>query len=148
MSRINPPRVVLIDQGPLGAGATGTDYSPYWMSRELHALDRLWRRFRRALAEWLDLPERVLFHDGTSGRNARIRGLVAPGACAGYSLGSSPAEIASVLLGVLGLAVVAYVAVPVLKTLGRCWSARIEARFMPSRRRPCRCRRTQRRRRA
>jgi hypothetical protein len=58
--------------------------------------------------------------------------LIAPGACAWFTLGSSPGEIACVLLGVLGLAVVVYVAVPVLKTLGMCWSARIEARLMPS----------------
>ena len=49
---------------------------------------------------------------------ARVTELIAPGACAWYALGSSPAEIACVLLGVLGLAVVLYVVVPVLKTLG------------------------------
>jgi hypothetical protein len=63
---------------------------------------------------------------------ARVMELVAPGACAWYTLGSSPAKIASILLGLLGLAVVVYVAVPVLKTLGVCWSAKIEARLMPS----------------
>jgi hypothetical protein len=63
---------------------------------------------------------------------AGVMELIAPGACAWYTLGSSPAKIAYVLLGLLGLAVVVYVAVPVLKTLGICWSAKIEARLMPS----------------
>jgi hypothetical protein len=57
---------------------------------------------------------------------------VAPGAFAWFTLCSSPAKIASVLLGLLGFAVVAYLAVPVLKALGVCWSVRIQARFMPS----------------
>jgi hypothetical protein len=61
----------------------------------------------------------------------RVTELVAPGACAWYILGSSPGDTVHVLLGFLGLAVVVYVAIPVLKTLGVCWSARIEARFMP-----------------
>jgi hypothetical protein len=75
----------------------------------------------------------------------RVTELIAPGACAWYILGSSPAEIACVLLGVLGLAVVVYVAVPVLKTLGVCWSARVEARLMPSKQPRGRRRRTRRR---
>jgi hypothetical protein len=76
---------------------------------------------------------------------ARAAELIAPGVCAWYTLGSSPGEIACVLLGVLGLAVVVYVAVPVLKTLGVCWSARIEGRLMPSKQ-PCRRRCRKRRR--
>jgi len=63
---------------------------------------------------------------------AHVMELVAPGAFAWYTLGSSPAKIAYAVLGLLGLAVVVYVAVPVLKTLGVCWSAKIEARLMPS----------------
>ena len=55
-----------------------------------------------------------------------------PGAFAAYSLGSSPGEIARVLVGLFGLAVLAYVVIPVLKTLGTCLSARIEAVLMPS----------------
>jgi hypothetical protein len=46
---------------------------------------------------------------------AKLTELIAPGACAWYTLGSSPAKIACVLLGLLGLAVVVYIAVPVLK---------------------------------
>jgi hypothetical protein len=57
---------------------------------------------------------------------------VAPSAFALCTLGSSPAKIVTSLLGLLGLAVVVYVAVPVLKTLGMCWSARIEVRLTPS----------------
>jgi hypothetical protein len=67
---------------------------------------------------------------------AKLTELIAPGACAWYTLGSSPAKIAYVLFGLLGLAVVMYVAVPVLKILGMCWSAKIEARLMPSKQPP------------
>ena len=76
---------------------------------------------------------------------ARVTELIAPGACAWYILGSSPAEIAYIFLGLFGLAVVVYVAVPVLKTLGVCWSARIEARLMPSKQSRGRRRRPRRR---
>jgi hypothetical protein len=61
--------------------------------------------------------------------------LVAAGAFAWHALGISPAKIAYVLLGLLGLAAVAYVAVPVLKALGVCWSAKIKARLMPKQQR-------------
>jgi len=57
---------------------------------------------------------------------------VAPGAFAALSLGSSLPEVAGALLSLLGLAIIVYVAIPVLKTLGTCWSARIQARLMPS----------------
>jgi hypothetical protein len=57
---------------------------------------------------------------------------VAPGAFAALSLYSSLGEVAGALLGLLGLAIIVYVAIPVLKTLGTCWSARIQARLMPS----------------
>ena len=106
------------------------------------------RRLGRALANWLDLPKPVLFRDLQSGQDACIKELVASGVCAWDTLGSSPTKIAHVLLGLLGLAVVVYVAVPVLKTLGRCWSARIEARLMPSRHRRGRRGRTRKRGRA
>lgn len=76
---------------------------------------------------------------------ARIVEPIAPGACAWYALGSSPTKILCALLSVLGLAVVVYVAVPVLKTLGTCWSARIEARLMPSKQLRSRRGRTRRR---
>jgi hypothetical protein len=55
--------------------------------------------------------------------------LATPGACAWYALGSSPARMVCVLLGLVGLAVVVYVVVPVLKAIGVCWSAMIEARL-------------------
>jgi hypothetical protein len=63
---------------------------------------------------------------------AHVMESVAPGAFAWCTLCSSPAKIASVLLGLLGLAVVVHVAVPVLKALGVCWSVKIQARLMPS----------------
>ena len=66
---------------------------------------------------------------------AHVMELIAPGACFWSTLGHSPAEIAYTLLGLLGLAVIAYVAVPVLKTLGKSWSAKIEARLLPRQRR-------------
>jgi hypothetical protein len=81
----------------------------------------------------------------STGWSARVPELVAPGAVAGYTLGSSPAKIAYALLGLLGLAVVVYVAVPVLKALGTCWSARIEARLMPPKQQRHRQDRTRRR---
>jgi hypothetical protein len=61
---------------------------------------------------------------------------LAPGAFAAYSLGSSPGEIAVALLSMLGLAVLTYVLIPVLKALGACLSARIEARLMPPNQEP------------
>jgi hypothetical protein len=81
----------------------------------------------------------------STGWSARVPELAAPGAFAGYTLGSSPARIAYALLGLLGLTVVVYVAVPVLKILGRCWSARIEARLMPPKQQRNRRARTRRR---
>src|SRR5215211_3689779 len=65
---------------------------------------------------------------------ARVVESLAPGAFALFILCSSPTKIASVLLGLLGLAVVVYLVVPVLKALGVCWSVKIQARLMPSRR--------------
>jgi hypothetical protein len=65
---------------------------------------------------------------------ARVVESLAPGAFAWFSLCSSPTKIASVLLGLLGLAVVVYLVVPLLKALGVCWSVKIQARLMPSRR--------------
>jgi hypothetical protein len=77
-----------------------------------------------------DLPWRVAILDQAI--SALALQSVAPGAFAALSLGSSLTEVAGALLGLLGLAVIVYVAIPVLKTLGACWSARIQARLMPS----------------
>ena len=63
---------------------------------------------------------------------APVMDSVAPGAFAWFTLCSSPAKTAFVLLGLLGLAVVVHVAVPVLKALGVCWAAKLQARLMPS----------------
>jgi hypothetical protein len=57
---------------------------------------------------------------------------VATSAFAALSLGSSLTEVAGALLGLFGLAIIVYVAIPVLKTLGTCWSALIHARLVPS----------------
>jgi transcriptional regulator with XRE-family HTH domain len=71
MSRVQPARLVLIQRGlTIRDAAAGTDYSPHWVSRVLRGLDRPSRRFRRALAEWLDLPEQALFHDDPPERGA------------------------------------------------------------------------------
>jgi hypothetical protein len=59
-------------------------------------------------------------------KTVRVMELGRPDAFAWYTLDSPPTELADGVLGLLGLAVVAYVAVSVLKTLGRCWSAKIK----------------------
>jgi transcriptional regulator with XRE-family HTH domain len=62
--RVHPARLVLVDRGlTIRDVAVGTDYSPHWVSRVLRGLDRPSRRFRRALAAYLDLPEAALFRD-------------------------------------------------------------------------------------
>jgi hypothetical protein len=124
LSRIYPTHVTPVNLGlSIGDATGGTDYSAH--------------RFHLALGKSFALRE----------RDACIKGLIVPGACAWYTLGSSPIKVLSVLLGLLGLAVIAYIAVPILKTLGVCFSARIQARLMPSRHQSGR-RRTRKRRRA
>jgi transcriptional regulator with XRE-family HTH domain len=62
--RVHPARHVLVDRGlTIREVAAGTDYCPHWVSRVLRGLDRPSRRFRRALADYLDLPEQALFRD-------------------------------------------------------------------------------------
>jgi hypothetical protein len=82
-----------------------------------------------------DLPSRRSWLTGRGIRPEVARTLesVAPGAFASFSLASSPTKIVCALLGLLGLAAVTYVAIPVFKTLGICWSVKIEVRLMRSR---------------
>jgi hypothetical protein len=68
-------------------------------------------------------------------RVARAMEALVPGAFV-YVLGSSPAKMAYALLGLLGLAVLVYVVIPVLKALGASLSTRIEARLMPPNQEP------------
>jgi hypothetical protein len=86
------------------------------------------------------VPDSQPFEGGSAMRAVRqaeaVQALesLAPGAFALFSLGASPARIAGALVSLLGLGAIVHVAIPVMKTFGMCWSARVEARLRPSKR--------------